>query len=183
MRKTITTLLGVVTLTLAALPLQATAEEPSTATASSTANAAPAKKNPWTDCGIGAMIFDNTKWAAAISNVIWDYGTTAVTSNISSDHTCSGKQVVAALFINETYANIEEETANGSGAHVTAMLNILGCDPSAQQAIVQSLRSDLDGYVQKASYSGNSTSQKAQDYYQMLDTKITTQYSQQCHAI
>ncbi|MBI3771765.1 MAG: hypothetical protein HY272_03590 [Gammaproteobacteria bacterium] len=41
-------------------------------------------KNPWLDCGIGAMIFTETKWAAVTSNVIWDLGTTAVTSGAST---------------------------------------------------------------------------------------------------
>ncbi len=40
------------------------------------------KLNLWVDCGIGAMIFDNTAWAAATSNIIWDLGITATTSNI-----------------------------------------------------------------------------------------------------
>ena len=43
--------------------------------------------NPWIDCGIGAMIFTETNWAAVISNVIWDLGTTAVISGNSTDTT------------------------------------------------------------------------------------------------
>lgn len=141
------------------------------------------KKNPWTECGLGAMIFANTPWAAAISNVIWDFGTTAVTSAFSSEHTCSGKRVVAALFINETYANIEEETANGSGEHISAMLNIMGCESAAHQDIVGELRNGLSASAMNASYSGKSVSDKAQDYYQTLDKVITTQYAQKCTSI
>ncbi|MFT6992708.1 MAG: hypothetical protein ACJASL_004709, partial [Paraglaciecola sp.] len=34
------------------------------------------KLNPWQDCGLGAMVFPDNGVAAAISNVIWDLGTT-----------------------------------------------------------------------------------------------------------
>lgn len=139
--------------------------------------------NPWTDCGIGAMIFDETKWAAVISNVIWDFGITATTSAASSKGTCEGKKVAAAFFINETYANVEEETAKGNGAHLTAMLNILGCDAAAQPAIVASLRSDFSKSVMQASYTEKSVSTKAQDYYFMLDQQLSSNYAQQCKAI
>ncbi|MCC5879985.1 MAG: DUF3015 domain-containing protein, partial [Idiomarina sp.] len=40
--------------------------------------------NPWQHCGIGAMIFDDNTTAAAVSNVIWDSGTTAFTSATAS---------------------------------------------------------------------------------------------------
>ena len=39
--------------------------------------------NPWKHCGIGAMIFDDNGAAAAISNIIWDLGTTALSTKIS----------------------------------------------------------------------------------------------------
>lgn len=170
-----------------ALPLTAFADD-----AKSTSSAKPKLEkvsksgeslNPWTDCGIGAMIFDETKWAAVLSNVIWDLGTTAVTSNVSSKQTCEGKQVAAAFFINETYVNIEEETAKGNGAHLTAMLNILGCDTAVQPAIVASLRSDFSKSIMQTSYTEKSISAKAQDYYFMLDQQLSSNYAQQCKAI
>lgn len=141
------------------------------------------KLNPWTDCGIGAMLFDETKWAAVTSNIIWDYGLTATTSAVSSKHTCEGKKVVAAFFINQTYANIEEETANGSGKHITAMLNILGCNSASQADIIASIRSDFSKSAMTASYAEKSKSAKAQDYYFILDDKVSGQYVQQCRAI
>jgi hypothetical protein len=138
--------------------------------------------NPWTDCGIGAMLFDETKWAAVISNVIWDYGLTATTSAVSSKHTCEGKKVVAALFINETYENLAEETATGSGSHVDAVLNILGCSNAAQPAILASVRSDFSNHVLSASYAEQSASEKAQAYYFLLEKTIAAQYASQCQA-
>ena len=55
------------------------------------------KLNPWQDCGIGAMIFPNNGAAAAISNIIWDLGTTAVSTNVSSQESCASEKAQTAL--------------------------------------------------------------------------------------
>jgi len=138
--------------------------------------------NPWTDCGIGAMVFDSTKWAAAISNVIWDLGLTATTSAGVSRQTCEGKVVAAAFFINETYANLEEETAKGGGQHVTAMLNIFGCNAAAQKEIVTGLRSDLASAVSSDAYSAKTSTGKAEDFYFMVQKQIGSQKAGSCQA-
>ncbi|WP_235956226.1 hypothetical protein [Grimontia sedimenti] len=49
------------------------------------------------------MIFNDIPAAAGISNVIWDLGTTAVSSNISSQETCEGSRVKAAMFIQDNF--------------------------------------------------------------------------------
>ena len=81
--------------------------------------------NPWKHCGIGAMIFDDNGAAAAISNVIWDLGTTAVSSKVSSEDSCDGKEVKTAQFIQDNYDQVIEETSQGAGIHLTSMLNML----------------------------------------------------------
>ncbi len=91
--------------------------------------------NPWQDCGIGAMIFPENGGAAAISNIIWDLGTTAVSSASSSAESCEGERVKTAQFINETYNLLEDEIVEGNGDHFTAMLEMMQCDASAAQAI------------------------------------------------
>ena len=86
--------------------------------------------NPFSDCGIGAALFKDTKWAAVTSNVIWDVGTTAVTSATASPETCTGANIIAAKFIIDNYDNIVEEIAEGSGDHLASMYGVLGCNPS-----------------------------------------------------
>jgi hypothetical protein len=136
--------------------------------------------NPWTECGIGAMIFEDTAWAAAISNVIWDLGTKATSTTSSSPGVCSGDTVKVAAFINETYNNVAEETARGSGDHVVTALNILGCDSAAHNDIATSLRSDFSVMVQNPTYASQSNSQKAEAYYFNLMNKVEGKFSQQC---
>ncbi|OFZ28295.1 MAG: hypothetical protein A2622_04125 [Bdellovibrionales bacterium RIFCSPHIGHO2_01_FULL_40_29] len=129
------------------------------------AESAFAVKNLWRQCGIGGMIFRETGWAAITSNIIWDLGTTATTSEISSDGLCEGKAANTAEFINTTYANLEEETAVGSGPHLETMLDIVGCDQAVRPVIIESLRNNLKSEISTVEYSKKSKSEKAESYY------------------
>ena len=128
--------------------------------------------NPWIDCGIGAMIFDETGWAAAISNVIWDLGTTAVISDYSSQNTCNSKKAKTAMYIGTTYANLSEETVKGDGQHLRAMLEIAGCDAAAHDAAIGSLRSEFAQYVNDAAYVSKSKAAQAEDFYGMVQKSV-----------
>lgn len=97
--------------------------------------------NPWQRCGIGAAIFTDNGVAAAISNVIWDLGTTAVTSATSSRSTCMGKEPETAVYIQENYEQIERDLVVGEGAHVAAMFELMGVRD--EQAALTSLRQSL----------------------------------------
>ncbi|MEM0929435.1 MAG: DUF3015 family protein [Pseudomonadota bacterium] len=104
--------------------------------------------NPWIDCGIGAMIFpdDNMEVAAAISNVIWDLGTTAVTSAQSSPDTCNGTgNVEMAIFIKRTYPTLEAELAKGYGDNLSALAVMVGTDDEA--SFVAALRDEMAGVL------------------------------------
>ena len=136
--------------------------------------------NPWKECGIGAMIFDDDPTIAVISNIIWDLGSTAVTSATASPDTCEGKKATAAKFINETYSNLEEETVNGQGDHIDAMLTMLGCDLDSKEIITASIRDDLSVELASSDYLTSSRSEKAESYYNIVDAAVTDQHSQYC---
>lgn len=138
--------------------------------------------NPFSDCGIGAAMFSETKWAAVTSNVIWDAGTTAVTSAISSPQTCNGKRVETAQFIIDNYDNIVEETARGRGEHLTAMLQVRGCDAKAHADIVSEVRSDMGQVVGKSGYENQSLTQKASDLFDAVDSVVNRNYAHSCSA-
>ncbi|WP_067515903.1 DUF3015 family protein [Endozoicomonas ascidiicola] len=131
--------------------------------------------NPFSDCGIGAALFsDGPKWAAVTSNIIWDVGTTAVTSATMSPETCNGKSVKTAQFIIDNYDNLAEETALGQGEHLTAMLTVRGCQGSTHQTIVSSIREDMVGNVMAIDYSALSDVEKAAQYYQAMDAGVAS---------
>jgi len=123
--------------------------------------------NPYSDCGIGAAIFSNDV-AATISNVIWDIGTTAVISATASPETCSGKNVEAAVFIHNSYDSIVEETAKGSGEHVTAVLNFFECNQSAHSSVITNVRSTMGSVVNSSDYGSLSAVEKSSAYYDVV---------------
>ncbi len=120
-------------------------------------------KNIWRECGIGGMLFQKTGWAAITSNIIWDLGTTATSSNVSSDDLCEGSSASTASFIHETYTNLEEEVAVGEGKHLTAMMSMLGC--SDQGPVVDGIRDDLGQMMGRSDYSSLTRLQKAETFY------------------
>ena len=124
------------------------------------------KINPWTDCGIGAMIFSDNNEAAAISNIIWDLGTTAVTSQVSSADSCKGKNVDVALFIQDNYNKVLEETSQGSGEHLTAMLEMLEVETGKQSEVIVSVRTKMAKEV------ATNTSTQPEQFYNAVMTSI-----------
>ncbi|BFT31807.1 hypothetical protein D210916BOD24_29830 [Alteromonas sp. D210916BOD_24] len=108
--------------------------------------------NPWKHCGIGAAIFDDNGAAAAISNIIWDLGTTAITSKVSSEDSCSGKRTKVALFIQDNFDAVLEQTAMGEGEHVNAMLEILEVADANKASIIASVRSAVNANTQPEAY-------------------------------
>lgn len=125
--------------------------------------------NPFSDCGIGAALFKNDA-AAVISNVIWDVGTTAVTSATASPETCEGSSVAAAEFIHETYATLEIETVQGQGAHVAAVFDILECDADEHQALGQAVKADFAHLVKSETYLTKTDVQKSEDLYNIMQS-------------
>ncbi len=129
--------------------------------------------NPFSDCGIGAALFSETKWAAVTSNVIWDVGTTAVTSATASPQTCNGKQVAAATLINDTYEKLVEETARGDGEHLTSLLNILECGEARQGLAIEATRSAMGALVADPGYATQDRTQKAARFYEAVDSAVS----------
>lgn len=139
--------------------------------------------NPWTQCGIGAMIFPSTPVGAVISNVIWDLGTTAVTSAGLSKNTCEGKGAKMAMFVGTTYANLEEETVQGGGQHVSAMLNLASCQPASHDAILSSVRADFAQSLRDPAYQQKDQMARAEGYFNLVQAKVSGQFATQCQSL
>lgn len=126
--------------------------------------------SPYTECGIGASIFKETDWAAATSNVTWDLGTTALSSASYSPEMCSPKKVKAAMLIRDNYPQISEEIARGQGEHLSAALEVFGCNASAQAVATTQVRGEFGRVVSAPAYSGQTQLQKAGQMYQVIQT-------------
>ena len=118
--------------------------------------------------------------SAVTSNVIWDVGTTAVTSATASPQTCSGKSTEVAKFVLDAYENVVEETARGTGTHVATMLEIYGCDAGSREAIVAAVRPELGAAVGAPGYAGMSRVQKAEQYYLIVTGEIEKNFAASC---
>lgn len=126
--------------------------------------------NPYVDCGIGAALFQDTHWAAVTSNVIWDLGSTAMTSATSSPETCSRKKVAAAVFINDTYEKLAEETSRGEGEHLTTVMNIMECSAVERSAAIQATRASMGVVVSQPGYAGQARTEKAAQFFNAVQS-------------
>ncbi|MDQ7049624.1 MAG: DUF3015 family protein [Enterobacterales bacterium] len=138
--------------------------------------------SPYIDCGIGGALFKNTPWAAAISNIIWDAGSTAITSATASPETCNGKDVAVAEFINRTYDNLIEDTAKGNGEYLTAVFDLYDCHASAQPAMTSELRSIVAQKVSAPGYSNKTSIEKSEALYFSVKQVVSQKGSSSCSA-
>jgi len=145
--------------------------------ANESAPAAGSGPNPFSDCGIGAALFSDVSWAAVSSNVIWDLGSTAVTSATASQETCSGNKLAAAVFINDTYETLVEETAKGQGEHLVTLMNILECKEANQKVIISDVRSSMGAFIGSPSYDLMTHVEKASSYYDVVNSAIANKCS------
>lgn len=131
-------------------------------------------ENPWTDCGIGALVFPKEKHevAAAISNIIWDLGTTAVTSAVSTPHTCNAQKLKTATLIGETLPELEKDLASGNGEYVVALGDAVGCDAAVRGDIVAKTRESYAERVSGAEYSKQSRAERAEALYDSVKKAV-----------
>lgn len=157
---------------LAAISAQAqdSAAKPAAQPAAATDKTPGSGPNPFTECGIGAALFPNTHWAAVTSNIIWDAGTTAVTSATASPQTCSGKKLAAAAFIRDTYERLAEETARGEGEHLATVLNILECRSEQQFVAASATRNAMAPVVSQPGFGALPRMEKAARFYEAVES-------------
>ena len=136
--------------------------------------------NAWKRCGIGAMVFDDMPYAAVISNIIFDGGSTATSSSSSSPDTCNGKTAAAAVFIHDSYADVMDETDVGEGQHLVSLFNIMECSESAHPGIIKSMRKGIPSILEQPDYMEQTSLIKAENYYNLLNQTILNGFSNQC---
>lgn len=131
-------------------------------------------ENAFAECGIGAAIFKNNETGAIISNIIWDLGTTALSSQISSPDSCEGASETAARFIDKSYHALEEEVVKGEGVYLTALLDIVGCPASAKASAAQNMQASFHGALKSGELSAASSNDKSVMMGRMLDQTAMT---------
>lgn len=120
------------------------------------------------ECGLGALLFPTNETLAAITNVTWDSGTTAVSSNVSSADTCAGGKKKTAAFIMQSYAQLEQDLARGQGTHVSALMVAAGCPSQAQASLTAGMRQDLAVQVSAPAYASATRYDQAKVMYEQF---------------
>lgn len=120
------------------------------------------------ECGIGAMIAPRSPGAAAVTNVTWDSGTTAISSNITCPDACAGGKEKVGAFIYKSYESLEKDLASGSGTYLDALTVLLGYDSQAKEALIEALRNDFAKVVADPTYANRSRFEKAEALYSLV---------------
>lgn len=120
------------------------------------------------ECGLGGMMAPTSPGTAAVTNVTWDSGTTAISSNISCPDTCSGGKERLASFIYDSYAPLEKDLASGSGTYIDALMILLGYDSQAKETLIEALRNDFAKVVADPGYADKSRFEKAETLYNLV---------------
>ena len=124
------------------------------------------------DCGLGAIIAPRTPVVAAITNVTWDLGTTAVSSNVSSPETCSGGQASMATFIHDAYDSLEVELAAGEGKYLDSLTALAGVKSEEKAAFIEDVRKQFTNSVAAADYTQQTLFTKAENLYNILNQEM-----------
>lgn len=122
----------------------------------------------YTQCGLGGLIAPRTPALAVTTNLVWDLGTTASSSDISSPESCKGSSAKAAAMIYRAYPSLERELAAGQGENLDALLSLAQCDDGARATVVSALRGDLAGFAGAADYGSKPRLEQARDLHRSL---------------
>jgi hypothetical protein len=122
----------------------------------------------YTDCGLGAMIAPRNGAVATVTNVTWDLGTTAISSNISSPESCVGGKERTAAFIHGSYEYLEKDLASGYGTYLDSLMVLAGYDSQSKQQAAEALRNDFAKVVTDPSYTDKSRFAKAEALYNLV---------------
>lgn len=135
----------------------------------------------YTQCGLGAMIAPKHEAVAAVTNVTWDLGTTAISSNATSPETCQGGKGKTAAFIHDAYPQLEKDLAKGEGAYLDTLLTLSGCASNVRPAVATALRKDFSTSVADPQYSRQSRYEQASGLYDMFYRRIEVGFADSCH--
>ncbi|WCE31423.1 DUF3015 family protein [Vibrio sp. SCSIO 43137] len=142
-----------------------------------------AQANYLKECGTGQVLAGKAMDGyLAVTLNISSSTSDASTSRLSSPELCGKSLWSAARFINTNLPMIEQDTAMGSGEHLTAVLDMLECTPEARPTIVNSIRSDYSDSVTNSNYLKSSHNKKVESYFNIVRENVQS-VPGQCKAV
>lgn len=137
----------------------------------------------YTECGLGALIAPNNAAVAAVTNVTWDLGTTAVSSNVSSPDTCTGGKAKKAAFIHDAYPQLAQDLSRGQGVHLQALAELSGCGTEAHQAFMRAVRVDFAQLAAAPAYALQTRTEQAANLFDAVNQRVASEFVASCTAI
>ncbi len=129
----------------------------------------------YTDCGLGGLLTAPIPEGvthdvlAVLSNIVWDLGTTAISSNVSSVDTCaSGKKEKVAAFINSSYQELEKDLAKGEGVYLDTLVSMAKSDNIDSDSYKTKLRNEFSNIVSSNEYEKMNQLQKSESLYNIV---------------
>ena len=120
------------------------------------------------ECGIGGLLFPRWAAGASVSNFIWDYGSTASTSGLTTPDACKGGQAKLAAYIYKSYDSIEKDLAKGDGKYLDMLVILSEKTPEAKEIFVQDLRSRFREAVEGKDYSSLDRLERSKMVFAMI---------------
>jgi hypothetical protein len=106
------------------------------------------------ECGLGAMFFPSDPIIAVITNVTWDLGTTAVSSELTSPASCSGDSSMMAAFLLNAHPQVEQDLAVGEGPYLSSMVSLMDCKGN-ETAATLALREQFSSVTSNEYFNGS----------------------------
>ncbi len=128
----------------------------------------------YTDCGIGALIAQGIEQkstadiVAIVSNVTWDLGSTAISSNLTSPDSCARGDAKTAAFILKSYPQLEKDLALGHGRYLDALTEVVQISSREKPAFTQAIRAEFSKHTSTAGYEFMSRKEKAELLYNII---------------
>ncbi len=125
------------------------------------------------ECGLGGMIGkavggQTGDVLAIVTNITWDLGTTAISSDMSSDDLCSNTNVKTAMLIHEGYPQLEKEIAAGEGKYLKALASLAKKENQTEEAFIAELRTKFSAIVAQSDYTKLTQYEKAERLFNAL---------------
>ena len=120
------------------------------------------------ECGIGALLFPRWPGGASVSNFIWDYGSTASTSGLTTPDACKGGQAKLAAYIYKTYDSIEKDLAKGDGKYLDMLAMLSEKTAEEKEMFIEDVRAKFREAVERTDYSSLSRLEKAKLIFSII---------------
>src|SRR3989338_5096241 len=121
------------------------------------------------ECGIGGLLFPRWAAGASVSNFIWDYGSTASTSGLTTPDACKGGQAKLAAYIYKSYDSIEKDLAKGDGKYLDMLVILSEKTTEEKDMFIQDMRTKFREVVERDDYSSLSRLEKAKLVFAMVN--------------